>query len=162
MTLDIVLTVIGAILIVIGILGCVLPVLPGVPLSYIAIVLLHLTSRVDFSTEFLIGWGIVVIIVQVLDYYVPIWGTKKFGGTRWGMYGSGLGLIAGLFLGPFGIFIGAFAGAFIGEYLNDKDSGRAFKAAVGSFVGLMAGIVVKVLLCLAMLVVACIAIFQNI
>ncbi len=144
MTLDIVLTVIGAILIVIGILGCVLPVLPGVPLSYIAIVLLHLTSRVDFSTEFLIGWGIVVIIVQVLDYYVPIWGTKKLGGSKWGAWGSGIGVVAGMFIfPPYGIILFPFVGAVVGELLNDKEFKVALKAGAGAFVGFVAGTLLK-------------------
>jgi uncharacterized protein YqgC (DUF456 family) len=97
----------------------------------------------------------------VLDYYVPIWGTKKFGGSKWGAYGSAIGLIAGLFLGPCGIFIGAFAGAFVGEFLNDKNPNRALKAAFGSFIGLMAGMAVKVILCLVMLVYSGVEIFQN-
>ena len=159
--MDVLLLIAGILALLAGLAGAVLPI-PGPPLSLAGMIALHYSRFAEFSQNTLIVFGVLTVVVTVLDYYVPIWGTKKFGGTRWGMYGSGLGLIAGLFLGHFGIFIGAFAGAFIGEYLNDKDSGRAFKAAVGSFVGLMAGIVVKVLLCLAMLIVACIAIFQNI
>ena len=67
--------------IVVGIIGSVLPVLPGVPLSYAGILLLHFTEKVQFSIPFLILWLVLVILVQLLDYYVPIWGTRKFGGS---------------------------------------------------------------------------------
>ncbi len=156
--MDILLLILGMISLLAGLAGAVLPI-PGPPLSYIGMIALHYSRFVEFSQNTLIAFGVITVVVTVLDYYVPIWGTKKFGGTKWGMYGSGIGLVAGLFLGPFGLFIGAFAGAFLGEYLNDKDTGRSLKAAVGSFLGLMAGIVVKVLLCLVMLVWSVVAIF---
>lgn len=159
--MDIVLLIAGILCLLTGLAGAVLPI-PGPPLSFAGMIALHYSRFAEFGQGTLIVFGVLTVMVTVLDYYVPIWGTKKFGGTRWGMYGSGIGLIAGLFLGPFGIFFGPFAGAFIGEYLNDQNTGRSFKAAVGSFVGLMAGIVVKVLLCLTMLVWACVEIFQNI
>lgn len=159
--MDIVLLIAGILCLLAGLAGAVLPI-PGPPLSFAGMIALHYSRFAEFSQSTLILFGVLTVMVTVLDYYVPVWGTKKFGGTRWGMYGSGIGLIAGLFLGPFGLFIGAFAGAFIGEYLDNRDAGRSFRAAVGSFMGLMAGIVVKVLLCLAMLIVACVVIFQNI
>ncbi len=159
--MDIVLLITGILCLLAGLAGAVLPI-PGPPLSFAGMIALHYSRFAGFSQNTLIVFGVLTVLVTVLDYYVPVWGTKKFGGTKWGMYGSGIGLIAGLFLGPFGLFIGAFAGAFIGEYLNDQNSGRSFKAAVGSFVGLMAGIVVKVLLCLTMLVWSCVEIFRNI
>lgn len=158
--MDILLLVAGILGLLTGLAGAVLPI-PGPPLSYAGMIALQYSRFAEFSQTTLIVFGVLTVMVTVLDYYVPIWGTKKFGGTRWGMYGSGIGLIAGLFLGPFGVIIGPFAGAFIGEYLHDKSTGRAFKAAVGSFLGLMAGIVVKVLLCLVMLGWACVEIFRN-
>ena len=99
--------------------------------------------------------------ITVMDYYIPIWGTKKFGGSKWGTIGSGIGLLVGMFLGPFGLFIGAFAGAFIGEYLSNKNHNIAFKAAVESFLGLMAGIVAKTILCIVMLVYSIKEIYQS-
>lgn len=159
--MDIILLVAGILCLLTGLAGAVLPI-PGPPLSFAGMIALHYSRFAEFSQTTLIVFGVLTVMVTVLDYYVPIWGTKKFGGTRWGMYGSGIGLIAGLFLGPFGIIIGPFAGAFIGEYLHDKSTGRALRAAVGSFLGLMAGIAVKVLLCLVMLGWACVEIFRNI
>ncbi len=159
--MDVLLLISGILCLLTGLAGAVLPI-PGPPLSFAGMIALHYSRFAEFSQSTLVLFGVLTVVVTVLDYYVPVWGTRKLGGTRWGMYGSGIGLIAGLFLGPFGIFIGAFAGAFIGEYLNNRDTGRSLKAALGSFMGLMAGIVVKVLLCVVMLIVACVAIFQNI
>lgn len=144
MTLDIILIILGAICIIVGLLGCVILVIPGIPLSYIGIVLLHLTTKVDFSIQFLIVWMVVVIIVQVLDYYVPIWGTKKFGGGKKGIWGSTIGLIVGLFiLPPWGIIIFPFLGAVVGELIDEKDTKQALKAGFGAFVGFLAGTVMK-------------------
>ena len=115
--MDIFLIVLGAICLLIGFLGCILPILPGVPLSYLGLLLLHWTDRASFSWQFLTVWAVIVVVIQVLDYFIPAWGTKKFGGTKWGVWGSTLGLLVGMFLGPWGIIIGPFVGAVIGELL---------------------------------------------
>ena len=86
--MDIVLIVLGAICLLIGLLGSVLPVLPGVPLSYLGLWLLHWTDRASFSWQFLTVWALVVLVIQLLDYFIPAWGTKKFGGTKWGVWGQ--------------------------------------------------------------------------
>lgn len=144
MTLDIVLIVLGSICIIIGFLGCILPVIPGVPLSYVGIILLHLTSVAHFSPQFLIIWGIIVIAVQILDYFVPIWGTKKFGGGKKGAWGSALGVVAGIFLiPPWGIIIFPFVGAVVGELIDEKDFKAAVKAGFGAFLGFIAGTLMK-------------------
>lgn len=143
--------VLGFILILIGTAGAVLP-LPGPPLSFLGMLAAQQSDRINFSDEVLYGFGIVTFTITVLDYFIPIWGAKKFGGTKWGSYGSAIGLIVGMFLGPFGLFIGAFVGAFLGEYLSDKNHNKAFRAAFGSFLGLLAGILGKTLLCISMLI----------
>jgi uncharacterized protein len=148
--MDIFLSILGFILLFAGLAGAVLP-LPGPPLSFVGILVLSYTKFTSFSNDFLITLGTLTVIVTVLDYFIPIWGTKKFGGSKWGSWGSGIGLLIGMFLGPFGLFIGAFIGAFIGEYFFGKNHEIAFKAAIGSFIGLIAGIVFKTLLCLAMI-----------
>jgi uncharacterized protein YqgC (DUF456 family) len=141
---DYVLAAIGGIMMIVGILGCILPVLPGPPLSYAGLLLLHFTKYADFSATFLITWGCVVIIVSVLDYVVPIWGTKKFGGSKSGMWGAGIGLVVGIFfLPPMGIIIGPFAGAIIGEALTGKNTSDSFRAGLGSFLGLLVGVGIK-------------------
>jgi len=142
------------VLILLGIIGCLLPVLPGPPLSFAGILLLHASRFADFSWKWLLIYGFVVVIVTILDYIVPIYGTKKFGGSKKGILGSTIGLIAGLIvlpllgitIGPFGILgilLGPFLGAYIGELMDGKESEEALHSAVGSFMGFAAGIIMK-------------------
>jgi uncharacterized protein YqgC (DUF456 family) len=141
---DLLLTAGGSLLMIVGLIGCVLPVIPGPPLSFIGLLLLHFSKYADFSFEFLLMFGCVAVIVTALDYVVPIWGTKKFGGSKAGMWGAAIGLVLGLiFLPPLGIIIGPFAGAVIGEALTGKEARHAFKAGLGSLLGLMMGIGLK-------------------
>jgi hypothetical protein len=142
--MDTFLIVSGIILLIVGLAGCILPALPGPPLSYIALLLLHLTGSHQFSTKFLVVWLVITAIVVVLDYLVPVWGAKKFGAGKRGVWGSVIGLILGLFIfPPFGIIIGPFLGAVIGEMTAGKDKGPALKAGFGSFMGFMAGMLLK-------------------
>ena len=161
--MDIVLIVLSAICLLVGIIGCVAPVLPGVPLAYLGLLLLHWTERVQFSWQFLTVWAVIVVVIQLLDYFIPAWGTKKFGGTKWGVWGSTIGLFVGLFMGPMGIVIGPFVGAVVGEllYFNrhpqtaqssdeiEKNSqfNRALRAGLGSFIGLLTGTILKLICC---------------
>lgn len=143
--MDILLIILGAIFLIIGLLGCILPILPATPLSYIGILLLHFSSKVEFSSQFLVGWGIAVIAVQLLDYIIPIWGTKKFGGSKFGIWGSMIGMVVGLFLGPLGIILGPFVGAIIGELIAGKASSAAIRAGFGTFVGFLLGTLSKLI-----------------
>ena len=161
--MDILLIVLGAICLLLGLIGCVAPVLPGVPLSYLGLLLLHFTDRVQFSWQFLAVWGVVVVVIQILDYFIPAWGTKKFGGTKYGVWGSTIGLFVGLFMGPLGIVVGPFIGAVLGEliYFNrhpqttlseieqnkNTNFNRALRAGFGSFIGLLTGTLIKVICC---------------
>jgi len=135
---------------ILGIAGCLLPILPGPPLSFLGLIAIHFTSKIDFSSKFLISWGIIVILVAILDYVIPIWGTKFFGGSKYGVWGSMIGLLAGLFIPPIGIIVGPFIGAVAGEMLAGNKQ-NALKAGFGSFIGFIAGTVVKMLVSLIML-----------
>lgn len=136
----------GALLIIGGLIGCIIPVLPGPPISYAGLLLLQLTDDAPFSTETLMIWLGVTIFVTVLDYIVPVWGTRKYGGTKKGVWGSIIGLIAGIFFfPPIGIIVGPFAGAIIGEMMAGKNSNDAFRAGFGSFIGLLAGTLLKLI-----------------
>ncbi|MBO4489584.1 MAG: DUF456 domain-containing protein [Bacteroidales bacterium] len=154
--MDIVLIILGALCLLAGLVGCILPILPGVPLSYAGLWLLQATTKVQFSWRFLIIWGVVTAVVQMLDAVVPVWGTKVMGGSRAGVWGSTFGLIAGLFFGPWGIVLGPFIGAVAGEILanrteNGMSLGQALKAGTGSFVGLLTGTVMK-LVCVGFMI----------
>jgi len=144
--MDYFLITLGIISIISGIFGCVLPVLPGPPLSYAGLLLLHFSSKYHFSARFLIIWAIITAVVYALDYVIPAIGTKKFGGSKWGVWGSIIGLLVGLFFfPPLGIIIGPFAGAVIGELSSGKDSSAALKSGFGSFAGFMAGTLLKLI-----------------
>ena len=147
--MDILLIILGTVFMLIGIAGCILPILPGPPISYIGLLILHFTTRIDFSNQFLIAWALVTIAVSAADYFIPIWGTKKFGGSSYGIWGTNIGLIVGLLAPiPFGFIIGPFVGAFIGEIIYDnKDHQRALKAATGSFIGFLASSFLKFIVC---------------
>ncbi len=144
--MDYVLITLGILFMIGGILGGVLPVLPGPPLSYIGLLLLHFTERYQFSTRFLVIWAVITVVVYALDYIIPAWGTKRFGGSKRGVWGSIIGLVVGLFFfPPFGIIIGPFLGAVIGELTSGKDSGSALKSGFGSFVGFLTGTLLKLI-----------------
>ncbi|MCJ7466196.1 MAG: DUF456 domain-containing protein [Maribacter sp.] len=146
--MDLLLLFIGFILMLLGILGSFLPVLPGPPLSWLGLLLLYLTKSVP-DNWLLIGiTGAIALIVFALDYIIPAVGTKKFGGTKYGVIGTTLGLLVALFfpvLGPFGIIIWPFLGALVGELLNKADGKTATKAAFGSFLGFLTGTFLKFL-----------------
>lgn len=128
-----------------GLIGSVLPILPGVTLSYIGLLMLHFTDKYQFSNQFLIVWAVIVVLIQVLDYVIPIWGTKKFGGSKRGVWGSSLGMVAGIFLGPWGVVLGPFVGALLGELSDKKGVRDAMKAAFGAFLGFIVITVAKLI-----------------
>lgn len=141
--MDLFLIILAGVLLLTGFLGSILPVLPGIPLSYGGILLLHFTEKYQFDNNFLILWAVIVIIIQILDYYIPIWGTKKFGGSKSGVRGSIAGLLLGMFFGPLGIILGPFVGALIGELIAKKPTEKALRAAFGAFMGFIVGTVSK-------------------
>ena len=145
--MDIVLIVLGVILLLGGIAGCVLLFPPGPPLAYCSLILLQFTRFHPFSPTFLIVWAIIVLIVVLLDYYVPIWGTKRFNGTKGGTRGAMIGLITGVFFPPLGILLGPFLGAFAGEILNRQNPQTALRSATGAFIGFLAGTFMKLVVC---------------
>jgi uncharacterized protein YqgC (DUF456 family) len=95
-------------------------------------------------------WAGITLVVTVMDYVIPVYGTRKFGGTRYGMWGCTIGLIAGVFFPPWGLIIGPFAGALVGELIGNNNSDKALKAALGSFVGFLFGTLLKLIACFVM------------
>lgn len=143
--MDILLIIIGAALIITGVLGAFLPVMPGLPFSYLGLLILQLTSFTPFTTMFLVYWALIVIVVMSLESILPAVGSERMGGTKYGIWGCIIGGIAGIFFfPPFGIIIGPMAGAFVGEVISGQKSDRALKAALGSFIGFFVGTVIKV------------------
>lgn len=150
------LTLLSLACLVIGFLGSFLPVLPGSVLSWIGLLIFKFTPYADYGWPTLIVCALLVAAVQVLNYFLPAYGSKKFGGSRKGMIGASIGLLVGIIFAPFGfisIIIAPFLGAFLGEYLFQKrGQNDALKAAFGTFVGFMMSTGLSMLLCLGFLV----------
>lgn len=143
--MDILCILIGLLLMLIGIAGSILPVIPGTPLSWLGLVVLYLAPSLEFDWTFIIITGIVGIGIYIMDYIIPAMGTKRFGGSKAGAWGTTIGLIIGILAPiPFGILIGPFVGALVGELAFNKTEGpKAFKAALGSFFGFLASTFLK-------------------
>jgi len=143
--------ILGIILIITGVAGSLLPMLPGPPIAFAGMFLQQLRPEKPFSTQFLLIWAGIVVVILVLDYLIPIWGTKKFGGSKYGVWGCTLGFLLAFWMGPWGVIIGPFIGAFAGEMIAKQDSKNALKAAFGSFVGFLFGSLFKIIACFMML-----------
>ena len=123
---------------IVGLLGSILPALPGAPLSYIGLLLLLPCEGVDISSASLWVYGIFLAIVSILDYIAPVWLTNLSGGGQQATRASMAGLVAGLFFfPPWGLIIGPLVGAFIGELMDGASKGKALKVALMSFVGFL-------------------------
>jgi uncharacterized protein YqgC (DUF456 family) len=149
--MDITLAVLGAALVLVGFIGSVLPIIPGPPISWAGLLLLKWTDFVDDHGAAYENalWILLffVILVTILDYVVPIMGTKKYGGSKRGVWGATIGVVVGLFFGPLGIIIGPFLGAYIGEITTGKKDREALRAAWGSFMGFLLGVGLKLMVC---------------
>ena len=144
--MDILWSVISGILVIVGVIGCILPVIPGPAISFSSLLLLQLKSTPPFSSEFLIWFGVIMVIVTALDYIVPAYGTKKLGGSKSGVRGSIIGLVLGIFFfPPIGIIIGPFIGAVVGELMIGKSSNVAFRSGLGSFIGFLTSTLLKLI-----------------
>ena len=152
--MDIALLILGLFLMLVGILGSFLPILPGPPISWLGLLLLHLTTAVPEDWTLLGITGAIALVVLALDYIIPAVGTKKFGGSKSGIIGTTIGLLVALVFpvfGPVGIIIWPFIGAFVGELLNKSDKKTAVKAAFGSFLGFITGTFLKFMLAIIFL-----------
>ena len=147
--MEIFLFIISAVLIIVGIIGAVVPALPGPPLGYVGLLLLQLTDKVQFSTSFLVGWGMATLAVTILDYYLPIWTTKKVGGSKAGINGSIIGMVVGIIFTPVGMILGTLLGAIIGELVGGASGDKALRSGLATFVGTMLSIGIKLIMCVS-------------
>lgn len=139
--MDIALVIFAFLLLFLGLSGSFVPILPGPPLSFVGLLVLQWSGYGNFSSSFLWFWAVVTVIVTITDYILPAIMTQKFGGSRWAMTGSFLGLLAGIiFFPPFGLIIGPFLGALAGEIIHNRADGtKAFKVALGTFLAFIFG-----------------------
>lgn len=147
---------------VLGAVGCIVPVLPGVVLSYAGLLCAFFREGSTLSPTLLWIWLAVVAVVSLVDYFLPAYMTKIFGGSRPATLGATIGAIAGFLFGPVGIIAGPFIGALVGELMNNRnDLNRAIKVGLGSFLSFIVGTGIKLLAASGMLIYVCRDIFFN-
>lgn len=145
---------------VVGLIGAVVPVIPGSIISYAALWLMWLSDSSYVSSASLWIMGALMVAVCVIDYIAPIWMTKLGGGSKQSMWGATIGLIVGLFFAPFGLIIGPFLGALIGELTTDASLAQALKIAVLSFVAFLLTTGLKLIYGIAIIVMIVMALWD--
>lgn len=154
--MDIFLIIIAGVLMLVALVGCIVPALPGPVLGYAGMWLIHITNKIEFSFRDLLIAGVITVAVVLLDYVVPAWCTKKFGGSKKGVWGSIIGLIVGLIAPiPLGFLWGPFVGAVVGELIEGKDNMESLKSGMGSFVGFILSTGLKIAVVVAFCVLYC-------
>lgn len=136
-----ILKLLAALILLVGVLGSILPILPGAPISVVTLIVCKLLNITELS------WWVIVLFVLLtalsifLDYIIPVVTTKRMGGSKYGMIGLLIGFVVGIFFSPFGLFsliLAPFFGALIGELLYDiKNGQRALKSALGAMIGFL-------------------------
>ena len=161
--MDLLLLLLGFICMIVGIFGSFLPVLPGLSSCWVGLLLLYLTKAVENNYWVLGITFLLTIVITILDYIIPAKGTKKFGGSSYGVWGTNIGLIVGIIAPiPFGVIIGPFVGALVGELIYDSTNHqRALKAATGSVLGFLASSFVNFLCCIIFLGIFISIVWQN-
>ena len=140
----------AASLTIVGIIGCLIPVVPGPLLSYCGVLCLLSTDAPPAMTTIVL-FGVATIVVSILDYVIPMVGAKRFNCSKLGTWGATIGTIVGMFFFPLGLVLGPFLGAFIVELLVKKSVPAAALGGLGALLGFLAGVLIKMLLCVGML-----------
>ncbi|MBC8305884.1 MAG: DUF456 domain-containing protein [Pelagibacterales bacterium] len=142
--MDPLLIIISAVLIISGIIGSFMPILPGPLTSWFGLFILNLISSVEIDSTLLIITFIIAITIFILDSLIPIYGSKYFGATKYGIIGASIGLVIGIITPiPFGILIGPILGALIGELLFNNDLKKSIKSSIGVLIGFVASSFIK-------------------
>ena len=130
-----------------------MPALPGPPISFLGVVLIAFCENADISIATLVILGVITLIITIFDYVAPVWLTNKKGGSKYSMWGAGIGLVIGLFFGVPGIILAPFIGAFIGELVAGASCGKALEIGFMSFVSFMLTTGLKLVFCLVLMIV---------
>lgn len=155
LTITILLWVLAVAFILAGFVGLVAPALPGPPMVYVGVILIaaaHGFERISLTTLLILG--LLTLVIVLIDFAASAVGAKRFGGTKWGAIGAVVGLVVGLFFALPGIIFGPLVGAIAGELLSGRPHGEATRAGLGAFLGLLAGTLVKGVLCTVMVIAA--------
>ena len=152
--MEIVILIIAFFLMLIGFVGAVLPIIPGPLITYSGLLFLHFFSdSIDFSSSELMLYTLLTIIVFSSDFILQFIGVKKFGGEKYSIYGTMIGIILGLFFTPIGLIIGPFLGAFIGALMDNKKHNEAFGIAFGALIGFIFGTFIKIVYSIGILII---------
>ena len=139
---------------VLGLIGCLIPIVPSPITSWFGFLILNFSSNIIISFKFLLFTLVISILFFLGDFFLPLITAKKFGSSKKGIFGTGIGLFLGFFiLGPIGVILGACIGAFIGELINNKGSDKILGSVIGSIVGVLSGIVLKLAVSLVFLII---------
>lgn len=145
------LLVVAIILAVVGIIGSIVPGLPGPPLSWVALLLMYFRHGLNAAGEqmsltFLLVWLAIVVVVSVLDYLVPGYFTKVTGGSKYAGWGAMVGVFVGMFFSPVGVMACALIGAFVAELaLGGKGTFDSLKSSLGALLGFLFGTGLKLI-----------------
>lgn len=141
--MDTFLIVLSGLFIIGGLIGCLTSKLPGTPLCYLGIIILHFCSIAEFTVSFFIRAGIIVIAVQGMNGVINNWGERTFGIEKKGIWGSLIGMFTGLYFGTWGIVSGCITGAFIGEFISSKNNKLMDQKKIGAFLSFFLGTVTQ-------------------
>ena len=142
----------GLILMFLGLIGCFIPIIPSPITSWFGFLILYFSSNNIISFKFLIFTLLISTLFFLGDFFLPLITAKKFGSSKKGIIGTGVGLFLGFFiLGPIGIILGACIGAFIGELMSNKKSEKILGSVGGAIVGVLSGIILKLVVSLVFL-----------
>ena len=141
--MDEIIYLIALLLFLIGIVGSFLPILPGPFISFLGVLLVFMTTEIPIDNQTIWILGFLMLVVTAGDYILQIVGVKKLGGGKNAIRGTIIGSLLGLFVPPFGILLGALIGAFVGAKSELNSNPKAFKIALGAFIGFLLGTGVK-------------------
>lgn len=161
--MDLFLLILSAMLIISGIIGSFIPIIPGPLTSWFGLFSLNLISTVEIDKTLLIITFIIALIIFVLDSLIPIYGSKYFGATKYGILGASIGLLIGIITPiPFGIIIGPILGALIGELLFNNDLKKSIKSSIGVLIGFLASTFIKFITSLIYLMIYLVQLWEYI
>ena len=146
--LEIAVIIVGSILIFLGVAGSLLPLLPGPPLSFIGLLLLALVRAFSspLTPALITVMGLLTVAAVAADHIIPVWGARRYGASKWGLWGSVAGMVIGIFFSPWGMLLGGLVGAVVAEWLAYRETGQALRAGWGVIVGILLGTVLKLVL----------------